>query len=148
MNAYILRPALPSDMDDILTLQLAVFAGEQKIPADDVPLSEDRHPTWWCAEVDGRLAAAVAAWEEDGAVHWGRFAVQPHLRGRHIGTALARHSLEALFASGAEVIHLTARESTVRIFRKMGGVITGEPIPFFEGTVTPLVLRKTDYIAE
>ena len=148
MNEYILRTALPSDMADILVLQLAVFVGEQKIPADDVPLSEERLPTWWCAEVDGQLAAAVAAWEEDGVTHWGRFAVQPHLRGRHIGTALARRSLEDLFAGGADTIHLTARESTVRIFLKLGGIVTGEPEPFFEGTVTPLVLRKADYIPE
>ena len=39
MNEYILRTARPSDMDAILALQLAVFAGEQKIPAEDVPLS-------------------------------------------------------------------------------------------------------------
>ena len=148
MNEYILRTALPSDMDDILALQLAVFAGEQKIPAEDVPLSGSLHPHWWCAELDGQLAAAVAAWEEDGVMHWGRFAVQPHLRGQHIGTALARRSLDDLFRDGTEVIHLTARESTVRIFRKLGGTVTGDPIPFFEGTVTPLILRKADYIAE
>lgn len=148
MNEYILRPAIPSDMDGILALQLAVFSGEQKIPPEDIPLSDSLQPRWWCAERDGQLAAAVAAWKEDGVVHWGRFAVQSHLRGQHIGTALARRSLEDLFRDGAEVIHLTARESTVRIFRKLGGIVTGEPIPFFESTVTPLILRKTDYIAE
>ena len=37
MNEYILRPALPSDMDAIQALQPAVFGGEQKIPAEDVP---------------------------------------------------------------------------------------------------------------
>lgn len=148
MNKYLLRTALPSDMDAILALQLAVFAGEQKIPAEDVPLSDHLNPQWWCAEFCGQLAAAVAAWEEDGVMHWGRFAVQPHLRGRHIGTALARRSLEDLFRSGTKVIHLTARESTVRIFQKLGGTVTGEPMPFFEGTVTPLTLYKNDYIPE
>jgi ribosomal protein S18 acetylase RimI-like enzyme len=96
--------------------------------------------------VNGAIAAAVASWEEHGRTHWGRFAVQPALRGKHIGTALARHSVEDLFSRGAPEIHLTARESTVHIFCKMGGEITGEPVPFFEGTVTPVILRKESYV--
>jgi len=146
VNDIILRTATASDMDEILKLQIAVFAGEQKIPVEGVPLSSDLNPRWWCAELDGSLAAAVAAWQEGGKMHWGRFAVQPHLRGQHIGTALARHSVEALFAQGTDAIYLTARESTVHIFCKMGGVVTGEAEPFFEGTVTPVVLLHKNYV--
>ena len=146
MSDIILRDATSADMDKILKLQIAVFAGEQRIPAEGVPLSPALNPHWWCAELDGKIAAAVAAWQEDGLTHWGRFAVQPHLRGQHIGTALARRSVEDLFSEGVDAIYLTARESTVHIFCNMGGVITGEPEPFFEGTVTPVILRKENYV--
>ncbi|CZQ91538.1 GNAT family N-acetyltransferase [Trichococcus ilyis] len=147
MNKLSLRKATADDMEEILRLQVETFHGEQKIPSEGIPLPDEKSPQWWCAVLDDVLVGAVAAWEEDKQVHWGRFVTDPTHRGLQIGTKLARFSLDDLFSSQqVDEIHMEAREITVKMICRMGGKIIGEPIPFFEGTVTPLVLKKVDYL--
>ena len=50
-----------------------------------------------------------------------------------------------LFANGIDEIHMTARDSTVKIVCDMGGKIVGEPYKFYDGNVTPIVLRKDNF---
>lgn len=145
MQPALIRDAREGDTADIRSLMVDVFAGEQGIPAEWNDIAADRHPRWWCAERDTAIVGAVAAWTLDGQVHWGRFAVRSDTRGQHIGTRLARHSLESLFSHGVEDIHMDAREATVRLICGMGGRVVGDPVPFFEGTVTPVVLSRADY---
>lgn len=147
MDKLSLRKAAAGDMEEILRLQVETFHGEQKIPSEGIPLSAEKSPQWWCAVMDGILVGAVAAWEEDNQTHWGRFVTDPKHRGLQIGTTLARFSLDDLFSSQlVDEIHMEAREITVKMICKMGGKIVGEPIPFFEGTVTPLVLTNDEYL--
>jgi hypothetical protein len=40
---------------------------------------------------------------------------------------------------------MDARDVTVKIICGMGGKIAGEPTPFYDGTVTPIVLHKNYY---
>ena len=42
-------------------------------------------------------------------------------------------------------IHMTARDTTVKIVCDMGGEITGESYPFYGGNVTPVVLKKENF---
>lgn len=42
-------------------------------------------------------------------------------------------------------IYTDARDITATIICKMGGQIVGEPQPFYVGTVTPVVLKKSNY---
>ena len=42
-------------------------------------------------------------------------------------------------------MYMEAREVTVKMIVNMGGEITGETVPFFAGTVTPLILKKESY---
>lgn len=102
-------------------------------------------PQWWCAFLGPTMVGAVAAWKDKDQVHWGRFATKQNCRGQHIGTKLARFSLEDLFSQKIEEIYIDAREATVKIICNMGGEIMGEPTVFYEGTVTPLILCKKAY---
>ena len=145
MAELILRKAGAGDMDEINGMQVEIFHGEQKIPLTGMILAEESSPQWWVAVLDKETVGAVAAWKGGGQTHWGRFMVRPICRGMHTGTKLAQHSLEELFAQGVEEIHMEARESTVKIISKMGGEILGNPVPFYAGTVTPLVLHREDY---
>lgn len=145
VQIVLIRDAQEGDTDEIRTLMVDVFAGEQGIPAEWNDIAADKDPRWWCAELDSTVVGAVAAWTHHGQVHWGRFAVRTDRRGQHIGTRLARHSLEALFSQGVDVIHMDAREATVRLICGMGGRVVGDPVHFFAGTVTPVVLSRTDY---
>ncbi len=92
MSNYIFRRATCEEMPRILAMQSDVFSGEQGIPADDIDTFMAKNPLCWCAESpeDGKIYAAVAAWNENGETHWGRFVVFPAARGHHLGTALAR----------------------------------------------------------
>ena len=76
-----------------------------------------KNPVCRCAESDGKIYAATAAWKENDETHWGRFAVFPAARGRHIGTELARFSFAELFGMGVDKIYMDARDATVKILR-------------------------------
>ena len=127
------------------SLQKKVFHFEQNIPADDIEGFLDRNPMCWCAVCDDKIVSAAAAWEENGVLHWGRFVTNSRYRGLHIGTQLARRCFDDLFSQGYTQIYMEAREVTVKMIVNMGGEITGETVPFFAGTVTPLILKKESY---
>ena len=40
---------------------------------------------------------------------------------------------------------MTARDTTVKIVSDMGGEVVGEPQPFYNGNVTPVVLKKENF---
>ncbi len=132
-------------MDRIMKLQISIFEGEQRIPAEIIPIAEEMHPQWWCALLQETVVGAVAAWEEKGTIHWGRFVMDPDYRGLHIGTRLAKFSLDDLFSQGIEEIHLEAREATVKLSAAWVEKLWGRRPTFMRGTVTPLVLYKQDY---
>ena len=145
MDNLILRKAGLKDMEDIMQLQIDVFEGEQRIPSELIPLPEDKSPRWWCALIGTTLVGAVAAWNENSQIHWGRFATRQNYRGLHIGTKLAQYSLEDLFSQQIEEIYMDARDATVKIICNMGGKIVGKPIEFYDGTVTPIILCENEF---
>ena len=51
-----------------------------------------------------------------------------------------------VFDQGVDAIYMEARDITVAIVQKMGGRVTGEPVPFYEGTVTPVMLEKERFL--
>lgn len=146
MDQIIYRQAHDTELEKIITLQSNIFHTEQGIPEDDVDEFLARNPICWCAELDGKIIGTAIAWKIEGIMHWGRFVVLPSLRGQKIGPKLARYSFEDLFSQGIEEIHMTARDTTVKIVCDMGGEITGEPYPFYDGNVTPVVLKKENFL--
>lgn len=133
-------------MPRIIAMQADVFSGEQGIPCEDVDAFMAKEPVCWCAESDGKLYAAAAAWKENNQIHWGRFVVFPAARGQHIGTRLARFSFAELFHEGVDKIYMDARDVTVKIVCGMGGKIVGEPYKFYGGNVTPILLTRDDFL--
>ena len=145
MNDLIFRRAKEDEIPQIIALQTEVFSGEQDIPEEMIDSFLSSRPTCWVAEQDGRIVGTISAWEEEEEVHLGRFAVLPALRGQKIGSALLHHAVEDLFRHGTAAIHVEARDSAAKLVRRMGGRDTGEPFPFYRGTVTPMVLEKEAY---
>ena len=141
----IMRKAAESDLDAIMTLAQDIFEEEQRIPKALTYIPAEKHPLWWCVESEGRIVATVVAYAENGVWHMGRLTVAPDLRGQGIAPRLVQFALEDLFEQGVEELHMEARIATVRILQKLGAEITGEAFPFYEGTVTPLRLRKCDF---
>ena len=137
----IIRKAGPADMEAVLELAGDVFEGEQGIPRSLNPIPPENTPQWWCAVTEGRIAGVAAAFVEDGRWHIGRLAVAKEMRGRHIATDLLRTAAAFVFDQGADIIYMEARDITVAIVKKMGGRVAGEPVPFYQGTVTPVVLE-------
>ncbi|HHW31264.1 MAG TPA: GNAT family N-acetyltransferase [Clostridiaceae bacterium] len=133
-------------MDEALILLRDVFTCEQNIPAELHNIKEDFKPIWWCARIDSEIVGVVAGWIEKDQWHWGRFAVKKRLRGQGIGKKLALFSLNEIFNLGAEKILIEARDITVGILKKLGGKVVGEPINFYGESVTPMVLKKQDFL--
>ena len=143
----IFRRAYADEIEKIIILQSNIFHTEQGIPEDDVAEFVSRNPICWCVELNGEIIGTAIAWKENEIVHWGRFVVIPSMRGQKIGPKLARCSFADLFSEGVEEIHVTARDTTVKIVCDMGGEVVGEPQPFYNGNVTPVVLKKENYLS-
>ena len=64
------------------------------------------------------------------------------LRGLGIGKTLAIASITELFAGGADIIIIEARDITVGIIQKLGGKQTRPPFDFYGEPVTPMELEE------
>ena len=148
MADYIFRKATEADMPAILDMQVAVFHGEQGIPAEDIRMSTKEDQQWFCVERSGQVIGSVAGWSEAGKTHMGRFVIRPDLRRRGIGKKLVRLAFETLMAQGVEEFFMEGRDATVDLVCSFGGVKTGAPFPFFNGNSTPLYLHRDNYIPE
>ena len=135
--------AAPEDMPEILQLIGEVFAGEQGIPREMIPIPEEKEPVWWCAKENGKPVATVALYREGSEWHMGRLAVAPALRGCHAGTKLLEHAFRDVFARDIDRFVAEARDTTVHILLKFGAEITGPTTEFFGSSITPIVLTKT-----
>lgn len=142
----IMRKATESDLNAIMTLAQDIFEEEQRIPKSLTYIPAEKQPQWWCVESDGRIVATLVAYAENGVWHMGRLTVVQELRGQGIAPRLIQFALKELFAQGVEELHMEARTATVRILQKFGAEITGEAFPFYAGTVTPIRLRKCNFI--
>jgi len=145
-DGVVFRRALPEEHPRLISMAVEIFSGEQEIPAELIGQFAGE-PVFWCAEEDGRPCAAVAAWQENGETHMGRFIVDPALRGRHIGSRLVRFAFRDVFDHGAEQIRMDCRDITVRIVSALGARITGDAQPFYLGNTTPMTLTRADFEA-
>lgn len=143
----ILRKAAESDLNAVLTLAQNIFEQEQQIPSSLTDIPAGKHPQWWCAEENGAIVATVVAYVENDVWHMGRLTVAQELRGQGIAPRLIRFALEDLFEQGVEELHMEARAAVVRILETFGAEITGETVPFYVGTITPLRLKKDRFYA-
>ena len=148
MADYIFRKATDADMPVIMDMQVAVFHGEQGIPAEDIKMSKKENQQWFCVEHQGEVIGSVAGWTEDGKTHMGRFVIRPDLRRQGIGKKLVRLAFETLMNQGVEEFFMEGRDATVDLVCSFGGEKTGEPFKFFNGNCTPLYLHRDKYIPE
>jgi ribosomal protein S18 acetylase RimI-like enzyme len=75
----------------------------------------------WVAELDGRIVGTVtycpvgSVWHEmarEGEGEFRMLAVAPQARGRGVGEALVRHTLDLFAADGIDVVALSSRRVT------------------------------------
>ncbi len=145
MMKMTIRRARNEDIPSILVLITEIFAGEQEIPEELIPIPEEMEPRWWCAEESGEIIGSIALYKDADEWHMGRFAVSPAKRGNHLGSRLFQYAAEDVFSSGITEIFCEARDTTVHIIESYGGVSTGAAFPFFKGNVTPMILRKDSF---
>lgn len=122
-----------------------VFHHEQNIPKALIPLGNDNQ-IWWCIKRRNRLVGVVAAWEDRSEWHWGRLAVDKEVRRLGLGKKLVIKSLDELFQMGIEKVVIDGRDITVRMVENLGGKITGEKSTFYGTPITPMELKKGDYL--
>lgn len=143
-----IRRASAGDMAAVMRLVDCVFTQEQQIPKDLNPIAERQCPQWWCIEHDGEIAGTAALFRENENWHVGRLAISAPLRGQHMGTALLRYMMRDVFAHDVETVYLEARDTTVHIMKKLGAKTVGEPVLFYGGRITPMVLQKKDFLEQ
>lgn len=133
-------------MENAIKLTTEVFADEQNIPENLIPINEDLNPTWWCARVGEDIIGVTAAWRENGKWHWGRYAVDKRLRGIGIGKKIAMFSLNEIFNAGADEIFIEARDITLKMLEKFGCEVIGEAEDFYGLPVTPIIIKKSYFM--
>ena len=115
--------------------KLKSHSAESRIPNGGVP--------WPTAG----LQAPRRPLRRTGRWHIGRLAVAKEMRGRHIATELLKTAAAFVFDQGVDSIYMEARDITVAIVQKMAAAGSGgEPVPFYEGTVTPVMLEKERFL--
>jgi len=133
-------------LDDAIRLTTEIFAYEQDIPKELIPINKDFKQIWWCARVGEDIIGVVACWCQDNQWHWGRFAVAKRLRGLGIGKKMAIFSLNEMFNLDVEKVFIDARDVTVIILKQLGCEVLGKPIDFYGEPVTPVVIKKQDFM--
>ncbi|AVP62374.1 MULTISPECIES: bifunctional helix-turn-helix transcriptional regulator/GNAT family N-acetyltransferase [Clostridium] len=133
-------------IEDAIKLTTEIFTYEQGIPEELIPINEDLKPIWWCARVGEDIIGVVACWQENNQWHWGRFAVDKRLRGLGIGKKMAIFSLNEMFNLDVKEVFIEARDVTVTILKQLGCEILGKPIDFYGEPVTPVIIKKRDFI--
>ncbi len=141
------RRAKPSEYDALGELAGEIFSTEQGIPKELTPLAKERRPLWWVIEQDGNILGCVAAFEEDGRQHMGRFVILPEYRDRHLGSRLVRFAIDDLFSTGVTETFMEVRETTAHILKKLGAKETGDPFDLFGTPCLPMSLSRDDYCA-
>jgi len=135
-----------NDMEKAFILLKEVFSCEQNIPEELLDIKKDLKPIWWCAKIDSEIVGIAAGWIEKDEWHWGRFAVKKRLRGLGIGKKLAIFSLNDIFNLGADKIFIEARDVTIGILKKLGGKVVGETKDFYGDPITPMILKKHEFV--
>ncbi|MFV3012752.1 GNAT family N-acetyltransferase [Clostridium botulinum] len=133
-------------LDDAIRLTTEIFAYEQNIPKQLIPINKDLKQIWWCARVGEDIIGVVACWYQDSQWHWGRFAMDKRLRGLGIGKKMAIFSLNEMFNLDVEKVFIDARDVTVIILKQLGCEVLDEPIDFYGEPVTPVIMKKLDFI--
>lgn len=133
-------------MDDAIRIATEVFSYEQNIPKNLIPINEEFKPIWWCAKIGEDIIGVVAGWTENNQWHWGRFAIDRRLRGLGIGKKMAIFSLNEIFNLGVEKVFIEARDITVKMLEQLGSKVVGESIDFYGESVTPITIKKCDYV--
>lgn len=122
-----------------------IFSNEQHIPKELIPLQyEEQH--WWCIKKDGCIVGTVAAWNEGNEWHWGRLGVDSSQRRMGLGKKLAITSFSYLFGLGIDEIVIDARDITVELLLSLGGQVTGITEEFYGFPITPMRLKRVDFL--
>jgi DNA-binding MarR family transcriptional regulator len=130
---------------EVMRLLTETFSLEQNIPAELISLPPQLSSQCWIVRAGEYILGTVAGWQENSHWHWGRFAVDPCYRGMGIGKQLARVSLGEMLTQTDKVL-LDARDSTVKIISDLGGIITGPTTDFYGMPITPMRLKKEDFL--
>ncbi|WP_070964083.1 helix-turn-helix domain-containing GNAT family N-acetyltransferase [Vibrio sonorensis] len=136
----------PSYLQQAKIIANQAFAIEQGIPAELIELGDKHESIWWAARVGENLIGTAAIWKQQDGWHWGRFAVDTHLRGLGIGKQLAKHSLQDTFNNITQEIISEARDTTVAILSQFGADSLSEPVSFYGSPVTPVRLTKQQFL--
>ncbi len=122
-----------------------IFESEQGIPKSLTHIEDDKHPIWWYVLDNEIVVGTICAYFDNGECHMGRIAIIPSMRNRGIATKMIRQALEDLFSQGINIIYLEARDITVHMLEKMGGVVNGRAFEFYGDQCTPILIRKENY---
>ncbi|MBQ8145079.1 MAG: GNAT family N-acetyltransferase [Butyricicoccus sp.] len=141
----VFRCAAADEAEQVMPLIASTFSGEQGIPNHMLAIPEEQRPRWWCAFLNGHVVGTVAGYYDGDDFHMGRFAVDPSLRGHHIGKQLVEFAFTNVFESDIERVDMECRDVTVKILLTMGAEISGESFEFFGANATPMVMHRSNY---
>jgi len=142
------EPPREQYMEQTMLLLKKIFSREQDIPEHLVPVPDGYLPSFWIIRIGEEVIGVAAAWQDAGQWHWGRFAIDENFRGLRLGKKLARESIAAVFENVTDNIVIEARDITVGIIKKFGGIQTGPSIDFFGEPVTPMLITKENFKPE
>lgn len=145
------RPILPDDAGEVLTVQRAAFVSEALIygSVDMPPLTQTfeqlrtelEENDGWVAHVGTRLVGALRAIQDQELLLIGRIAIAPDMQGEGIGRALLEAAEAGSTAREAELFTGSLSEANIRLYERCG-YAESQRVPQDDGT-EQVYMRKS-----
>lgn len=140
MSIVIKQIVNPTDLDKAYAIRRQVFCIEQNV-SEDIEMDEfDDVATHILAYINDK-PVGTARWRfTEAGVKMERFAVLKEHRGKGVGEALVKNTLDKL--SDNDFIYLNAQESVIKFYEKFGFKVVGNR--FYEADIPH---RKMEYLS-
>lgn len=140
MQTSIILISSQTDLDKAFAIRRQVFCVEQNVP-EEIEMDEfDDVATHILAYINDK-PVGTARWRfTEAGVKMERFAVLKEHRGKGVGEALVKNTLDKL--SDNDFIYLNAQESVIKFYEKFGFKVVGNR--FYEANIPH---RKMEYLS-
>lgn len=109
-----------TELKRAFAIRLRVFVREQGVPQEIELDRDDRRASHFLATLQGRAVGTARLVTKNGRAKIGRMAVLKSYRGKGVGKALLKRSIESARKKKVKMIYLHAQVSVIGFYEKMG----------------------------
>jgi ElaA protein len=114
------RVSAQAELVQALAIRIRVFVREQRVPAEIELDADDRQAVHFLALKSGKAVGAARIVLKRGKAKIGRMAVLKSHRGKGVGKALLKHTVDMSRRLKAQQVYLNAQVAVIGFYQKLG----------------------------